>query len=205
MRKRTSAPVTLARGGAGRAKPRTARDDATPERLRQARRGGTAEVDGAGVRRIGEPFDALRARNLLDRADRQGNEALWQAGDRLRGHWHLGKLNGLSALDVSRPAVDGGLGAGGLSPTEAALRHRDHFRRATEAVGPRLMPYVAGIVIEERAAGDLRALVTDTAHARTAEALVLERLREGLHRLCDLWRMGPKGRSAPIEGWRGDA
>ena len=174
-------------------------EDATPERLARARDGGEAAVDPAGVRRIGDPFDVLRSRNLLDRLDIAANETLWHAGDRLRRHWHLSRLDALSAVDLARPAVDGGLGNVSV-PGEAAQRHRDELRRAAGAVGERLMPYVDSVVIAGRPVASLRGLVGDSAHARTADAL--DRLREGLHRLCELWRMSPDARPLPIASWR---
>ena len=193
-------PVSLAGGG----RPSPGHQDATPERLRRAAADGEATVTPAGVRRIGDPFDALRSRNLLDRLDVVANETLWHAGDRLRAHWHRAGLDALSAVDLARPHVDGG-GGGPGAPSEAAGRHRDEMRRATAAIGPRLMPYVAGVVIEGRPVSALRGLVAESAHARTAEALALERLREGLHRLCALWRMDPEARPLPIAGWRAEA
>ncbi len=196
MPRRKSAAVSLAGRDVARG-----HEDATPERLRQARRIGAAGVDAAGVRRIADPFDALRSRNLLDRLDIAGNETLWFAGDRLRTHWHRARMDGLAAIDLSRPSVDGG-GGGDAGPGTAALRHRDELRRAVAAVGPRLMPYVSGVVIEGRPVAALRGLVGDSGHPRTADALALERLREGLHRLCDLWRMRPDARPLPIAGWR---
>jgi hypothetical protein len=174
--------------------------DATPERLSKARRDGAAEIDGAGVRRIADAFDMLRNRNLLDRLDIAANETLWFAGDRLRSHWHRARIGGVSSVDLLRPSVDGGGSPEG--PGEACQRHRDEWRRAVAAIGPRLMPYVAGIVIEGRPVSVVSALVTDSRHPRTAEALALDRLREGLHRLCDLWRMRPEARPLPIAGWR---
>ena len=177
--------------------------DATPERLRHARLHGTATVDRAGLRRIADPFDALRSRNLLDRIDIAANETLWHAGSRLRRHWHGAGLDALSAVDLARPRVDGGAPAPG--PGEAARRHRDALRRAEAAIGPRLMPYVAAVVLEGRPVASLRGLVADSGHARTAEALALERLREGLHRLCALWRMAPEARPLPIAGWQAAA
>lgn len=203
MRKRKASPVSLAGAAARRDKLRPGHEDATPERLRHARQGGAATIDGQGVRRIAEPFDLLHTRNLLDRADVATNEMLWHAGDRLRTHWRLGVQDGLSALDVSRPVVDGG-GGGGLTPTEAALRHRDSYRGAAAAIGPRLLPYVTAVVIEARPVASLRALVGDTGHARTAEALALERLREGLHRLSEAWGMRTNARSLPLRAWRAD-
>ncbi len=199
MPRRKTSAVSLAGG------PRVARgnEDATPERLARARQGGEAVVDPAGVRRIGDPFDALRSRNLLDRLDIAANETLWHAGDRLRRHWHLSRLDALSAVDLARPAVDGGAG-GADTPGEAAQRHRDELRRAAEAVGERLMPYVEGVVVAGRPVASLRGLVGDSAHARTADALALERLREGLHRLCELWRMRPDARPLPIASWRAE-
>ena len=179
--------------------------DATPERLAQARCAdgpGAAAVDVEGVRRIADAFDLLWRRNLLDRIDVAANDILWQAGDRLRGHWHRARLDGLSAVDLARPSVDGGIRGGSLVPSEAAQRHRDEVRRAAEAIGPRLLPFVTGLVIDGRCVANLRHLVRDTGHARTAEALALERLREGLHRLCSLWGMDPKARPLPIKAWR---
>ena len=177
--------------------------DATPERLAQARRDGDATVDPVGVRRIGDAFDGLRSRNLLDRLDIAANETLWFAGDRLRAHWSRARMDGISAVDLLRPTVDGG--GGGLGPGDAVQRHREEWRRAVSAIGPRLMPYVAGVVIEGRPVSALRGLVGDSRHPRTADALALDRLREGLHRLCDLWRMRAESRPLPIAGWRADS
>ena len=188
--------------GSARDKVRPGHADATPERLEQARVHGAAAIDGQGVRRIADPFDVLRSRHLLDRTDPALNELLWQAGDRLRSHWHRTLLDGLATLDPARPSVDGGGGAAGaLNPTEAALRHREHWHRAAECVGRRLFPYLEAVVVRAVPISALRGLVGDTAHARTADALVLERLREGLHRLTDLWSMHQHGRSLPVRSW----
>lgn len=191
-------------GGRTRDRVRIGHEDATPERLARARVAGSAEVDAQGVRRLGDPFDVLQARHLLDRQNPEANAMLWQAGDRLRRHWHGGRLDGLTAFDFTRDSVDTSP-AGATSPSEAAVRHRDAFRAAADAVSHRLMPYVTGIVIDARPAAELRALVSDTGHARTAEALVIERLREALHRLCDHWGMKPDGRPRRIGVWREDA
>ncbi len=202
---RRKTAVTLSKAvGTGRDRPRPGFEDATPERLAEARRHGSARIDGAGIRRLADPFDMLRAKNLLDRADIAANEALWHAGDRLRAHWHGAHFDGLSAFDISRPMVDGGVGRtpGALNPSEIAQRHREHFLRAAAAVGPRLMTYVQRVVIGGEPVSALGVLVGDTSHARTAEALALERLREGLHRLCDLWGMRPQARPLPIRHWR---
>lgn len=198
MPRRMRAAVSLA--GTGRVAP--GHEDATPERLRRAVEGGEARVE-AGVRRLADPFDALRGRNLLDRLDIAANETLWHAGDRLRAHWHGARLDALSAVDLTRPCVDGGGGDPG-GPGDAARRHRDAMRRAAAAIGPRLMPYVAAVVLEGRPVASLRGLVAESAHARTAEALALERLREGLHRLCALWRMDSEARPLPLAGWRAE-
>ena len=205
MPRKANRAVTLASRATDFGKVGRGHDDATPERLAQARLAdgpGAAGIDGQGVRRIADAFDLLRRRNLLDRIDAAANETLWHAGDRLRGHWHRARLDGLSAVDLARPSVDGGSRGGSLAPSEAAQRHRDEFRRAAEAIGPRLMPFVTGLVIEGRPVASLRDLVHDTSHARTAEALALERLREGLHRLCSLWRMTPNVRPLPIRNSR---
>ncbi|WP_131194724.1 hypothetical protein [Lichenihabitans psoromatis] len=162
-------------------------EDATPERLSRAMGRGDVPVDSRGVRLIADPFDVLRNRQCLDRVDQTRNGVLWLAGDRFRRHWHLGRLDALTAFDFSRETVDGTGGAGASTPTEAALRHRDAYRAACEIVGARLLPVLIGFVIEGKCAADLRPLVTDTSHDRTAEALVIERLREALDRLCCFW------------------
>ncbi len=199
MPRRKSGPVSLAGGRVA-----AGHQDATPERLHRARRDGEVGIDSAGVRRIGDAFDTLRSRNLLDRLDIAANETLWFAGDRLRSHWHRARMDGVSAIDLLRPSVDGASGAG-HGAGEAAQRHRDEWRRAVAAVGPRLMPYVTGVVIEGRPVAALRGIVGDSRHPRTADALALDRLREGLHRLCELWRMRPEARPLPIAGWRAES
>lgn len=176
--------------------------DATPERLARAARVGAVTADPGGTRRLADPFDLLRDRHLLDREDPGWNALLWDAGDRYRRHWHLSRLDGLKAFDFTREGVDGRNGADATTPTEAALRHRDALRAAGEAVGSRLLPYLDGIVIESRAVAVLRGLVADTGHARTAEALALERVREALHRLCGHWRLRPAAAARPVAGWR---
>lgn len=193
-------PVSL--GGT----PRYARlapgaEDGSPERLAHAARDGAVLADAEGCRRLADAFDLLRARQKLDCGDAARNELLWQAGSRLRRHWHLGQMDGLTGFDFSRESVDGTGGAGATTPTEAALRHRDAYRGATEVVGPRLLPYLVGLAIEGRTVGDLCGLISETAHARTAEALVIERLRESLHRLCDLWGTRAVS-SARLRHWR---
>ena len=187
--------------GGRRDRTRPGQEDATPERLVHARRTGLAAVDGLGVRRIGDAFDALHSRNLLDRQDPAANTRLWQAGDRLRHHWHMSRLDGLSAFDFTRDSVDTSPG-GAVPPSEAALRHRNTLRSAMQAVGGRLWPYLIGAVIDAKPLSDLRMLVSDTGHARTAEALALERLREALHRLCEMWGMKPDTRPRRIAAWR---
>ncbi len=207
MPRKTNRAVSLGSLATGFGTAARGHDDATPERLARARGAGgkhAAAIDAQGVRRIADAFDLLRRRNLLDRVDIAANETLWHAGDRLRTHWHRARFDGLSAVDLTQPSVDGGARGGSLAPSEAAQRHRDECRRATEAVGPRLMPFVTGLVIEGRPVASLRDLVRDTSHARTAEALALERLREGLHRLCSLWGMKADARPLPIEAWRDD-
>ena len=162
-------------------------EDATPERLGHAVRTGAVEAE-EGVRRFADPLDLLRKRQILDRHDAGANDRLWEIGERFRRHWHRSRLDNLTAFDFSREIVDGAGGQGG-TPTEAATRHRAIVRKAEEAVGPRLLPILTGIVIEARPAAALVHLIQDTGHLRTAETLVVERLRECLHRLGEHWGM----------------
>ncbi len=178
-------------GGRGRyEKLAPGAQDGTPERLAKAAAVGAVKAE-AGVRRLADPFDKMRSKQALDRDDKRRNDALWEAGDRFRHHWHRSRLDGLAAFDFSRESVDGSRRPDAATPTEAALRHREAHRRAVAAVGPRLLPFLNGVVIEGRPAAALLALVTDTRHARTAEAIVIERLREALHRLADHWTVRP--------------
>jgi hypothetical protein len=204
MSKIKRAPVSL--GGSRRiAKVSAGFEDGTEERLARAMRSGGALVDARGVRRLADPFDLLRGRQALDRENAVRNDLLWEAGARFRRHWHLSRLDGLKAFDFSRESVDGTSGALTMTPTEAALRHRDVHRRAAGAVGMRLLPYLSGLVIEGKTVAALRGLVSETGHERTAEALVIERLREALDRLCAHWGMQAKAGRQPISGWRDEA
>jgi hypothetical protein len=201
MTKAKCSPVSL--GGSRRiGKVAAGFEDATKERLIRAARGGGVSVDAQGVRRLADSFDVLRSKQALDREDPIRNDLLWEAGTRFRRHWHLGALDRLKAFDFSRESVDGTGGAPTMTPTEAALRHRDAHRRAAEAVGARLLPYLSGLVIEGKTAAALRVLVSDTGHDRTAEALVIERLREALDRLCGHWGMQATAGRRVISGWR---
>lgn len=187
--------VSLGGGRSVQALPAGAAD-ATRERLAKAMADGQVLVD-QGTRSLADPFDALRNRQILDRRDRGRNGLLWEAGMRFRRHWDGGRLDGLTAFDFGRECVDGGRGPQGLTPTEAATRHRTAYRKASAAVGGRLLPYLAGVVIDGHPAGALCHLVSDTAHPRTAEALVVERLREALYRLAEHWGMEPGGSAGP--------
>ena len=184
----TKRKVSLGGGGKG-SRVAPGHEDATPERLRHARRDGLALVGDDGVRRFADAFDELRTRQRLDRENAGRNDLLWQAGDRFRRHWHYGRLDSLAAFDFTRDSVDGTGGATATTPTEKALRHREIYRRAAEAVGSRLLGNLQGSVVEGKTLAALAPGITDTRHARTAEAIVLERLREALHRLCDHWGM----------------
>lgn len=177
--------------------------DATPERLRQAGGAGGTQIGPDGVRRMADPFDTLRSRGLLAPADPRLNDLLWQAGERFRQHWARAADDGLATIDLSRPAVDGGPG-GRDAPGPPGLRHAEALRAARAAVGPRLEPYLVGLVIDARPAAALAAEVTETGHARTAAALVLERLREALHRLCEHWRLIPRVRPTGIRAWHAE-
>lgn len=169
--------------------------DATRERLIHALERGSVGIE-AGARRIADPFDVLRARGALDREPGR-NDLLWRAGERWRQHWHAGRHEGWSTLDLARPSVDGGSRGAGVTPTESVLRHRDAFHRAEEAIGARLRPFLVGLVIEGRTVAHLAEAVAEAGHKRTAEAIVVERLREGLHRLIDHWGLdGGRRRSA---------
>jgi hypothetical protein len=188
-------PVSLA-GSKRYPKLAPGAEDGTPERLAEAARTGEVGAEN-GVRRLADPFDLLRRRQTLHRRDPAVNDRLWEIGDRFRRHWHGSRLDSLTAFDFTRELVDGTSGQA-TTPTEAATRHRAFIRKAAVAVGPRLMPILMGVVVEARQAATLAHLIGESDHARTAETLVIERLRESLHRLGDHWEMAddpvPRGR-----------
>lgn len=222
MSARRKKPVTLANIPARYDGPRDkvvpGNQDATPERLSKARKNShkvkasdrgqdgavkvdAAAVDASGVRRLADPFDVLKSRGLLAVGQPEMNEVLWHAGNQYREHWHGAGMEGAQAMDLTRDIVDGGTGVVGIS--EHVLGHAQQLRAANRAIGPRCAAFVVGIVLRGATVTSLAHLVRESGNARTSEAIVLERLREGLHRLCDLWGMKPDDKGGKIRRWRG--
>ena len=194
--------VTLA--GPDGTRVRRGHEDATPERLLRARAGGEAAVDRAGVRRIGDGFDALRSRNLLDRLDVVVNETLWHAGERLRRHWHGAGYDGLSSIDLSRPSVDGWLDrrTGAERGRSAASRRvapgRSGGRPPTDALPARQRRRRSA---RWRSCGSSRQTRAMPAPPRRWRSSACGKACIGL---CDLWRMRPNDRPLPLAAWRSE-
>ena len=151
-----------------------------------------APVNPAGVRHVADPFDLLRNRNLLDRKDPAMNATLWFAGDRYRKYWHASGMCGVAAMDLTRAVVDGGSSAGGMPSSDYAMDCRKKLREANAVIGPRHAALFCAIVLHGQTIASQRHMIFDSEREKTADLIALERLRDCLHRLCDLWGMRPR-------------
>jgi hypothetical protein len=201
--------MTRSSKGAGEARPRRQpknlaraveeRLDATPERLARAREAGEApsrdaapgsspdQVRGpAGVRRILDPFDVMRANRVLAPHDPKLNDVRWLIGESLRRTHQRGRMESLRAVAPDRIGATGYGPRAGLPQAEAALYARDKLRQAEERVGPAAWPILTRIVIEGGGVRDCRGFVPELATPWRADAVVTDRLRVGLDLLGEL-------------------
>ena len=161
--------------------------DATPERLARAADAGQSAAIGADrLRRIGDPFDVLRAHRALAPQDARLNDQRWLAGEALR------RLHQRASLDSLRAVAPERIGGGGFGPrsglpaSEIALHARDRLRVAERLAGPAAWPILRRIVIEGGGVRDCRAGVAEVTTAWRADAIVMDRLRVALDALAVL-------------------
>lgn len=208
--RRKSKPVTLAGKAASKQEPThiLPNDGPTPERLRQA--GIMASIDpetrrtqivgngqiigGDGVVRISQaPLDRLHARGRLD-DDGARNSQLFDAGDKLRGHYYLGGLSGFAANDLN--STGGGHPSSRTPISETMEKNRRSMRLAEAAMHPGDWQVVNAVVcLESDLAMAGRALGCNNVHA--ANAVALDRLRRGLGVLAEIWGYSPPQRPEP--------
>ncbi|WP_456016202.1 hypothetical protein [Methylorubrum populi] len=145
------------------------------------------------IRLAAAPLDRLHSRGRLD-DDGTRNTQLFEAGDKLRGHFYLGGLSGFAANDLN--------GAGGSDPSsrvpisETMERNRRAMRLAEAAMHPGDWWVVNAVVCLE---ADLEAAGRDVGcnNVHAANAVALDRLRRGLGVLAELWGYSPPQRPAP--------
>lgn len=161
--------------------------DATPERLAQAGRD-HAKGEGDSIRRISDwPLARLFSRQQLCPEDSERNKALYDTGEALARSWHGAGLSGYTSIDLN--GIGGGAGdkAYMMPVTEYAARCRGEIRLAQQHVGNWTWGVLIDICVEgmtPESAGKRRSGYAD---AKLARVVALDRLRDGLQRLAELW------------------
>ena len=151
-----------------------------------------APVNPSGVRHVADAFDLLRIRNLLDKKHVGMNQMLWNAGALYRKYWYASGMCGISAMDLTRDIVDGGASGGGMPSSDYAMDCRKRLREANGVIGPRHAALFLAVVVHGETIASQRHMIIDSDREKTADVIALERLRDCLHRLCDLWGMRPR-------------
>ena len=151
-----------------------------------------APVNPSGVRHVADAFDLLKVRNLLDKNNAGMNLTLWNAGALYRKFWYASGMCGLAAMDLTKDIVDGGSSAGGMPSSDYAMDCRKRLREANAVIGPRHAALFLAVVVHGDTIASQRHLIFDSEREKTADVIALERLKDCLHRLCDLWGMRPR-------------
>lgn len=185
-------------------------EDATEQRKdRAVEAGGEAWVDGQRVRRVADPLETLFRKGRLapaaagDKREHLMNAVLYHAGTRYRERWYGAGLTGVAAQDLTRDIVDGSRSGDDTSLYASACAA--DVREVARHVGPRLLPYLDGLVVEEKPVTKLAGAVSDTKSRVLAEAIAMERVREALHRVAEVFRLAPDTKARPISAATGDA
>ena len=151
-----------------------------------------APVNPSGVRHVADAFDLLRIRKLLDKNHAGMNQTLWDAGALYRKFWYASGMCGLAAMDLTKDIVDGGSSAGGMPSSDYAMDCRKRLREANAVIGPRHAALFLAVVVHGDTIASQRHLIFDSEREKTADMIALDRLKDCLHRLCDLWGMRPR-------------
>lgn len=208
--RRKSKPVSLAGTAATKQVPTHALvgDGPTPERLRHAGIPATiapgtmrtvvigyGDIIGSdGVCRVSQaPLDRLHARGRLD-DDGARNSQLYDAGDKLRGHYYLAGLSGFAANDLN--STGGGHPSSRTPISETMEKNRRSMRFAEAAMHSGDWQVVNAVVCLEASLKDAGYGVGCT-NADAANAVALDRLRRGLGALAELWGYSPPKRPTP--------
>jgi hypothetical protein len=161
--------------------------DATPERLaRAAEQGQSAERGPDRLRRIGDPFDVMRAHRALAPHDPRLNDLRWLIGEALRRLYQRAGLDALRAVPPERIGSTPFGPRAGLPLAEAALHARDKLRETERLAGRAAWPIVRRIVIEGAGVRDCRGLIAEVTTPWRADAIVADRLRVALDALGGL-------------------
>jgi hypothetical protein len=148
------------------------------------------------------PLDRLAARGDLAKTengkiDRHMNRILLEAGRRYFEHAYLsGMISALKAIDLAGVG-GGGDPACGMPANEAQAHHRRQYRDAEQALGQYFSSVVDAIVLREQSLQAVGLRITPYRKAETAAAIALDRLKEGLLRLAQHFRMGGLDKGRP--------
>lgn len=209
--RRKSKPVSLAGREALKQVPThtLTENGPTPERLMQAGvtvamqlgtrhtqiigKASPVGIDGV-IRLAAAPLDRLHSRGRLD-DDGARNTQLFEAGDKLRGHFYLGGLSGFAANDLN--STGGGHPSNRTPISETMEKNRRALRLAESSMHPGDWKVVNAVVcLEADLEGAGREVGCNNVHA--ANAVALDRLRRGLGTLAELWGYSPPKRPAPL-------
>lgn len=145
------------------------------------------------IRLAAAPLDRLHSRGRLD-DDGARNSQLFEAGEKLRGHFYLGGLSGFAANDLN--STGGGHPSSRVPISETMESNRRSMRLAQAAMHPGDWKVVNAVVCLEADLEDAgREVGCNNVHA--ANAVALDRLRRGLGTLAELWGYSPPQRPAP--------
>lgn len=159
------------------------RSDATPERLLRA--DGHQAIGADLVRRITDsPIDRLMSKQQLDPRDEVANRTLHEAAEIYRRDWYKAGLSGIGGMDMSRTGGGDGAPSWGMPNSEQAAHHRWRYHRAAAAIDPYLRAVVDEVVLRESDLDAAGRMVSGRTDRKQAQAVALDRLREGLRRLA---------------------
>jgi hypothetical protein len=161
-------------------------NDPTPERLLKA--GKSSRKDAAEVVHFEDTLlERLAARGALEK-DAHRNRVLLVAGQRYFEHWYLSGMSPIGAQDLTR--LRGGDGASGGMPTsELQAHHRRAYREAVRELGPYFSAVVDPIVLNEQTVESVGLRISGYRDRNKAIAVALDRLKEGLTRLAEHFRL----------------
>lgn len=145
-----------------------------------------------GVMRVSQTaLERLAAQKRLHEADRDLNQKLFEAGDRLRHHHYLAGLDGgPGSIDLNRSGGGNGHPSWLIPGSESAAYHRQSFRRARESMEPGHWQVVFAICCGD---ATLESTGRDAGFQNrgAAAAVAIDRLRRGLELLALAWGILP--------------
>lgn len=155
----------------------------------------TQEIKGKRIRLADVPLLMLRDRNLLAPGDKFANALLAQVGRRYFEEWSNAGKHSISAMDFSKPFVNGSQVPSGYFQNEW---QRDQFilwTNARESIYSRFQGAVDNLVLYEMDLVSVgRKLHNGPLNIPQCRAVALDRLKAGLENLADHYSKGKNWR-----------